>query len=437
MLNYEVIVSSITLVIITLLMYLYLIVSKKGLIFRYVMLSLGFFYGVIPLLLLSMDLNQFWNIHLLRQFDQQSSKLINTSFKSLVFIITLIFSYLLSTYLINKSYEFKYKPKFIVVRYISLCSFLIGSISLIVYTYILGGIEHAVELAEIMRSPFAPEYNVTALKMMQPLVLLSSYLYFILYLDERNSKTTNAYMFLISFIFSLYYFIIFAGRLPFFLYILAFLIHFLVSFFNKSQVSFKKIIFLFLTPIIMLNVYQIIRNFDSGSSYSESMWETLKRYIIEFSFPYINNFVMTTTQFEYRYFQDYFIWIVRIIPSSILAKFDVDKPSSLDQINTINQGATNSGGIPVDIISFGNYQLGYIGIIVLAVLFAAIIRYFELHLVSLINNRPTWLTFLYVKVVMYFMLIVAYMDFDTSIVRKLDYILLFVIIKIFFLTRKR
>lgn len=211
-------------------------------------------------------------------------------------------------------------------------------------------------------------------------ILATPYLYLYLFLEKKKK------IILIKFIIALFFAILFLlynqGRAPLILFILPFI------FFNKRVQSLGLP---YLTILMILSM-GLLRYLDSIFNYiTYGIWKVddsesiLKSFVTEFSYPF-SNFMLKENFIEisgYRVFYDYVIWPFTLIPNSFLELIGIDKSkiTSVSLINTDNyvvlSNMQSNGGIPVDILTFHYYQLGYLGLFIGLIITLFLILYLD------------------------------------------------------------
>jgi hypothetical protein len=120
--------------------------------------------------------------------------------------------------------------------------------------------------------------------------------------------------------------------------------------------------------------------------------------VSEISFPYQNvaNLlaISSETQFEYRYAYDLYLSVAYLIPKRV---FDLELPDTVSDVNTRNLARDST--VPVDLISFGYFCFGIIGVAVLMCVFGVVLRAFERAFSNLQDPvdlilRISWMFFL-------------------------------------------
>lgn len=414
---------------------------KKVTIFLCVQIVFFLYFCLTPLLLISLDMSSVSNLHIIKNIDFENTIFLSPIWSFLFFYSCLLFFYRLFTKENNRMYTFS-SNKMLLMKGCAHFFFIIGLFSIIIYTRALNGPLNAIINAEYMRSPYAPDLGLTFIKLVQPTIVLSCYIYFIVVINKRSS-TINKFMFAAAFLVSIYYFIIYAGRLPLFIFLSSFIFFYFTGEEAKkrSLLKAKKLVFYIIIgmmgTLILLsfdNVFNQLANANVSSDGGIAI--KFKKAVVEFSFPYVNNLnVRNNVDIigGYRWFSDFVIWIVRIIPNDFLILIGEVKPLSLNQVNTELLGTSLVGGIPADIISMGFYQLNYVGILINSLVIAWVISYFDRMLENIEPNGIV--KFLKIKLCLYLPFVLIYADPDTSIVRRIDTLILLLLIRVLFIKK--
>ena len=391
-------------------------------------------FGVIPILLLSMDFSNYASTTYIRETLYSYGA--TFGYASLLAIIGYLS--ILSGYFIGR-----YRRKMYIIDGLNIrrlyifanITFIIGLLSLLLTVRQLGGLLGAIKYADMLRSYGKELVSLESsyLRILIPLIVASCSVFYLI--KEYTNSRYSTLMFYITFLLSLYYFIFNAGRLPLFIFIASFIMYRAIK--NKNRINIIKLIIIILIGILILNYadkffayisYGVIRN-DSSN-----LLEKVKQLIVEFAFPYCNLSKVhgfTYNGEKFRWFIDLFTWIINIVPVAILSKFGLWKVANSHNINTENFNSLLEGGIPTDIVSLGYYQFSIIGVIVLCIIFGYIAKRLD-YFIS--NNNITCMRFIKIRIIFFISFIVMYADIDSIIRGKLD--ITTVIIIIWFSTKK-
>lgn len=312
---------------------------------------------------------------------------------------------------------------------IAVCTFIIACLSLLIYTIKLGGITNTLQSAEKYRMYGAEQISGSFIKVFFPLIVASCNLYYVLKI-EYKSKLKYKLMFYISLILSIYYLLLNAGRMPLFIFIATFIIFKILK-----NGKIKYLIPTIIIGIIGVQYLDVLfgylaygSNFSALNTLNENkeLSVYIEDFVNEFSFPYAN--IVNVAEFadnRFRLLWDYIISIVQFLPDSIFFSIGLDSPQMLHEFNTLNHGAT--AGIPVDIITYGYYQIGIIGVIVHTFIFGIVTRY--LNCIAERKGDNIYI-FLRAKLIILWGFNVMYSDIDTFIRGKLDLIIMILFIVI-------
>jgi hypothetical protein len=197
--------------------------------------------------------------------------------------------------------------------------------------------------------------------------------------DFKGEKTTwlNCGLFLVTFLLSGILLFHAAGRLRFFSYIMTFPVAgMMIQGRLKARIIIFGLIFAALVTLfgeqivhIMINPDAISRKMTLLGSENYSGFSTITS---EFAFPLatIANTVChaVPAQIPYRFFVDFPLAIAFLVPKRL---FGIDNlPVTANSLN----GDQFGGPIPIDLISFGYFSLGVIGVVILLLMFGASLR---------------------------------------------------------------
>jgi hypothetical protein len=281
---------------------------------------------------------------------------------------------------------------------------IIGGISLIVYILNIGGFIVFIKYSGALRSDTSfVDTKFTFLKSITPLLLTSSFFFFacVQNLKEVKRILLSKILFWLSFLCSFIVLFHMAGRLRFFSYLFVFPMVIMVK---NGKYNFRVIstaIGLALLLILfgkqmshlMIDPNAVERKINLISS---SYGLTLTHIIGEFAFPMITLaktvFYAIPDVIPYRYFIDFFLAILYLIPKRI---FSVSLPETATDLNVAYLGAP----IPVDLISFGFFNGGIVGLILTCFLFGVSLSFFEKAFPSdgdpiVIIFRVAWIFFM-------------------------------------------
>jgi oligosaccharide repeat unit polymerase len=376
-------------------------------------------FGIVPVFIFKTDLSYYSDMHWIKRIPQEDSAYLFAAITSLIGYVLILTGYhfakrvRISRKASYKSlYGKKIKGKVSIIypeRKMSLVAmflFMLGTISLLIYVYSIGGIKIALETASLYRSgrgPIASRWLF--LKNVAPLVMIASYFYYALRFNETNKRRQYTILFVISFVISLYLLMLLSGRLSLVRYLVIFPL-FRVLYKKKGNIRFI-IISVVLALLIILFGDPLFRAFNDPTrffyyihSVRMSISDISRLVLTEFSFPYINlvNLLSSSREVNFRFFSDIFIGIATLLPQSLLG---IRTPATLSRINTNYFGTF--GTIPVDLVSFGYYSLSIPGVVLVTFVFGIIIRLFDVFFPpqkTAIESifRAAWIIFLAFRV---------------------------------------
>lgn len=270
-------------------------------------------------------------------------------------------------------YSFKKFKKFIVII------FIIGVIINIVYFLSIGGVYNAIKYAELYRLGRGPiTSKIMFLKYLCPILLYSSIGIYMCYLEKKEKKWK--FLFVISLIFSILFLLHDAGRYIVLTYILGLFLYK----YNIYGLTKKEKILLSTLGILILYGDTFFSYILTGyMTYTET--KVVEKIIREFAFPYYNisNAIARFDQFiNQRFFIDIPLGFIYILPSKIFGKIELLQP--LTYLNS-KLYKFKSGNIPIDLISYGYYNMRVTGVIIISILYGFIAK--KIDLLGKIKNN--------------------------------------------------
>lgn len=198
------------------------------------------------------------------------------------------------------------------------------------------------------------------------IVLVTPYLYVYLYRVKKSKVMVLKVI--VSLFFSILFLLYNQGRAP----LIIFFLPFLFTARKRSKKGFLGLGVLFGIGLFLLNYLDRIFQYLAYGYYTVgTKVNFITEFLSEFSYSFAN-FSLRNELVDYagyRYMYDYFIWPFTMIPSSLLKLIGINKESIVG-VSTINteaygvfSGVQASGGIPVDLLTFNYYQLGYLTLI--------------------------------------------------------------------------
>ena len=241
--------------------------------------------------------------------------------------------------------------------------------SLLVYMQSVGGVGNFFTLAMVLRldNPLFTS-RLAFLKNVIPVAIGSSFIFFALCLEPGSGRGTRrlaAALFFAAFFTSLAILFHQAGRLNLFTYLLTFPGAVMVyrNRVNKRFVVIGGLAFVFLVLfgkelfnfLVHPEAFFLqLRYVLADASY------TLNSLFVEYVFPYLDvaNAVQDVPgEAPFRWFVDVPLALLYLLPQRLIG---FEPPADVSQINTLLFNPS-SGGIPVDIVSFGYFSAGVVG----------------------------------------------------------------------------
>lgn len=182
-------------------------------------------FGIVPVFIFKTDLSYYSDMHWIKRIPLEDSAYLFAAITSLIgYVLILTGYYFAKRVRISRKIEHrdlhdkKNKSRVNIIypekkmSFIGMLLFLIGTLSLIIYVVSIGGIKTALETATLYRSGKGPTASRWLfLKNVAPLVIIASYFYYTLRLNETNKRKKYTIMFIISFIISLYLLMLLSG----------------------------------------------------------------------------------------------------------------------------------------------------------------------------------------------------------------------------------
>ncbi len=269
-------------------------------------------------------------------------------------------------------------------------SFIVGSLSLILLFRSFGGIRNALAMAEYYRSFSNEASSVIGLN---SLFLISSRLITITpflvsyYIEKYRGKKYSLFyifQFVVSFAFSILFYLYYAGRFPLICFFLAL---FYIFIRNRVKKPWTLIIILGIVCLPLLDVLNDLFTFFS-TGYFTSIKVDYVRYIYDFIYPIRNviNVIPLTRISGYRFFTDLPLGILDLLPGISLTP-----PYYTVSAYFFGYNWKMIGGIPTDAITFGFFQLNFVGVILFAILIGFIIQKIDFRLDKLASNSKYYI----------------------------------------------
>ncbi|WP_102335490.1 O-antigen polymerase [Salimicrobium jeotgali] len=265
----------------------------------------------------------------------------------------------------------------------------IGGGALLVYIQALGGLSQFLTLGSILRSngdyidsPFLFLKNVA------PLLTVSAFIYYALYIDGRPRQFKYLLLFIIAFAGSLLILFHSAGRMSMFVFLVTFPIAHTIY---KNNIKVSNLIIGLLLFFFIVTFGDQLMNATSGLNTNleiKNFGETVGGIFEEFTFPFTNianTVALFPVEYDYRYgFKDLLGGLENILPSAIL-----DLSTLIDETpSQLNTRIFNSNGtMPVDIITFGYMSFGIAGVMLTGLAFGVLTKSLE----SLFSHKKSLL----------------------------------------------
>ncbi|WP_297432228.1 O-antigen polymerase [uncultured Cetobacterium sp.] len=316
----------------------------KDLYFRMFSLVYLIYYVIVPLFWLNYPIKGYFPIQISKEI-----KHIKILYDISPYIFFSYIAYFLGFIIIGskKNVIRNKKINIKVIKIYGLFSLIIGIISITILVYNFGNfitaIPKIINLRWINSNTYIP---FEFMRIFNPFVIVAFYVYY--------SLNKKKYM-LLSFIASIYFLILQSGR-SHVLYFIFPIVYF--KYINSKKTKQIYYILLLVIVIIILTLYgDEIRKYFMNIPMNikkNSLEENISKFIIQLSFPCFNLIRLFREGNILRYGQDIFV-IFNIIPGITM--------ESLWQLNTKLFESFNAG-VPVDILSFGIYQFGKIGMFI-------------------------------------------------------------------------
>lgn len=361
----------------------------KGIVFAFL-----FLYDVIPLIIL-------WNIGIFKEEATQTNMqyLYEKDFWSymysiLITILGLISFHIAYSFFEKKRnrmtlYEIEKERKVKLLKIITWLTFSIGAISLLVFCQSFGGITTALKYAEVMRgfsSTYKINYWASILIIPARLVTVSPFLFIMLNSKEKINKKKIMYAIfcVISFLLSIVYFLVNAGKAPILMFGLCF-IYAILKLFTKK--TWTIIIILGMLSIPLLGVLDSTFLYLANGKF-EMKDVSYYKYITQFTYPVRNtlNVADIVNKYGYRYGTDYITGTLNIFPK-------VNFKASYEDTSEFYGGQDwkKKGGVPNDFITFSYLQLGVCGVIILSALIGVLLEAIDARTILLKKNFSDYL----------------------------------------------
>lgn len=267
-------------------------------------------------------------------------------------------------------------------------------------------------------------------------VLVSPYLYYMLVHKDSKGSIKHKIKFWASFFLATIYLLYNQGRLPLLLFFVPFLLDMKVF----KRMSLWSLLLITIGSVFLLSImdslfiYLSFGYWDSGSD--SSFLNTL---LLEFTYPF-SNFINRDTLVDkigFRYGYDYIVWILLLIPASLLSPLGIVK-KNITTMGLLNTEAYSSvlnqiagGGIPTDFFTFNYYQFGYFSLIIATIIAGKLLSKLDGIVTQIRNNPMTSIITLRIS----FLLISLVNNFDFSVIFRMRFDLLILIYVLYYINK--
>ena len=322
------------------------------------------------------------------------------SFSAFMLTLIFIFSMFLGIWSINetKSTHFILEDKMIylfgkersLLYMIALFLTLLSVVSIYLYSSSFGGIAKAIEVADNIRSNYGDEFWVSKTWVFTvrfiPFALLGVILFFTL--NKRDDFMTWLMIFLGTMVTLLAVFGLFRSKQAILSLVLLYI--FYLSLKKRKNYLFHLMIF-FLMAVFLIPFIESL--YMSGgfklpeiSSFAQQVLEMLSF----FNFTAVSLEFALEKQYEFRYFMDFFLGLSgKYLPASWLEGFGIDAETVT--INTFYFYGTMSRTVPPGVIAGGFYNLGVLGVILVAFGTGALFKKLDIYFQNLIVLNPRFM----------------------------------------------
>lgn len=249
-------------------------------------------------------------------------------------------------------------------------------VSVVLYTLYLdvyGGYLGYLNYSGAIRSGIIEVYNrFSFFNSMGSLAFISAFIFYSLLLDGKHKRTRMNYIgFIFSFLYSCYVLYATLGRLTILIFFAVILLSTIIIKSKNTKKLVLSIVILGLGAIPLVYYVSILLNrAPSTDGFIKIITET-------FSFPFVNfihqiNDYGMGSKAYFRFFQDILYIPLFLLPSRFWTMLGIKSASSMHTFyffGAFKGEGDVFGEMPLDILTFGYIQLGFFGIIVMAVFF--------------------------------------------------------------------
>jgi hypothetical protein len=288
---------------------------------------------------------------------------------------------------------------------------MLGLVSLVVYTYSIGGVAPLILQALEFRSKHPPVVSrVSSLKMLSPLVMAGAFVFSALAhaspdsaLRRRARLSVWAYGFV-----SLVVLFHQAGRYPFAAFLLTFPVARMVRT-DRLRLRSALVTTLLVVAMLLFGRQLFEARFGTGAFASQSATlstgggAVARLVLVEFAFPVVtlsNAIVEVPSEVPFRWFYDFPLAIEYLVPQTLTG---LTHPPTASMINSIRFGTADYSTVPVDLVSLGYFSAGVLGVVALLIVFGAVLGVFERVLPASADPlgavlRAAWMFFMAMRV---------------------------------------
>lgn len=298
---------------------------------------------------------------------------------------------------------------------------ILGFVGLFGYTIIMGGINNTIKMTESVRSS---QYSSDGfiIRILQPFILTSFFLGISCCIKQSfhgKNRIINNVLTVFTFMLSLYYLVISGSRSK----ILLFLVCLIFVRFDKIKIKYLIVSGGLFVVLIVFGDQILSGDFSIDFS---SMERIAAKFAEQISYPYINicNLELIGEGiYSFRYFSDsIYVWLLNLIPTFFLGIFGLKKIQNLFVLNTSLMNSKSS--IPVDVISYGYWQLGFLGIVINSVFLAYLVDRLS-RLFSKSNDH--FMNVMYIRTLFALFGALINFEFENIIRGNIDIIIFFII----------
>ena len=359
-------------------------------VFSSVWLSVILYYFIVPIIILSMKDTSDVGGYV-------TGWLCKMNYQSLFITYGLILSFLVPLSLVyskktqkNKNLQLNHNGFYKKSNTWGILTLFIGGVSLLLYIRAFGGLNRLLSYAEYLRSfstsggEFVSYENMiliipARLVTVAPVLLLLAF-------SLKNYKEKTLYGILLGFsiILAFIFYLINAGRTGLILYLLMFLIPVIVKWSKHPYLITFIIAFVGIPILDTLDTLFI--SFSTGDRVSFEIGRGFTDYINQFAYPIHNAFYCNdiVSRYGLRFGKDFILGPLTIIPG-----FNYD-PSYVP-VSEFHSGIDwkSGGGTPVDIVTFGYMQFGFIGPLIMGLLLGYLVALLDVLLQKLQDSFYT------------------------------------------------